>query len=551
MPYDGLVTRKMAEELNCFILNGKVDKIYQVNKDDLVFHIRNTSMRYKLLLSSNANFSRVHLTNMDFDNPKKPFNFCMVLRKYLLGAKLTSIEQVSNDRILKFTFENSNELGDKEIKVLIIEMMGKYSNIILTTPTLNIIDSIKHVDFEISRVREVMPGRTYILPQVQNKIDPLTITPLEFDALVASNTLPIYKFLINTFIGISTPVAKWIENNSQSSIYDAFSLVLSNEFKPCVSFGKEIPTDFYIFPISNLGVKTFSVLSDAIDYFFHYTTKQAILQSGKNNLSSIVSKLLTKSQKKLVIVNEKLDATSNMEDLRIKGELLSANLYKLNSNCAEAFVYNYYTDTSVTINLDFNLSPAENMKKIFKEYNKLKHTYTACSKQKVEIIDEIKYFESLLFEIDSLTLEDDIQQIMLELISEGYLKKDKKNAIDQKKPAKFNLQKFTFEGFDIFVGKNNIQNDYLTFKIASKDDIWLHVKNAPGSHTIIRTLGNEPSISVIEKAASLAAFYSKLKNSSRVEVDYTSVKNVKKIPGAKPGMVIYDNFKTIYIEPVP
>ena len=539
MPFDGLVTRKVCEEYNEKILCGKVDKIIQPSKDEVIFFIRNNRTTYKLLLCINAQNARTHLTeNTSIKNPTKPFNFCMVLRKYLLGAKLINISQVENDRIINFTFENSNELGDKEIKMLIIEIMGKHSNIILTTQKYTIIDSIKHVDFEMSRIREVMPGRSYILPTTQQKENPFKISEEKFNILM-NKTLSIS----DNFSGISSI----LNANKELYNYDNFIYFLNKKTEPIIYFNNN-SKDFYFTAIPNLTIEqTYNSISEAIDIFYNGKLEKQKISTKKNFLLSIVNSNISKVQKKLSIVEEKIKTTDAMENLKKHGELLQANLYRISPYLKEITVEDYYNNcTPLTITLEPTLTASQNIQKIFKKYNKLKNTLTACTSQKLELENELKYLESLIFEIQHYSDIENLDEIEEELTSEGFIKLQKSKKI----VIKPTYLQFSYNNFTILVGKNNIQNDKLTFSVAHKSDIWFHVKNAPGSHTILKT-NNATSIpqDVLEFSASLAAFYSKLSASPKVEIDYTEVRNVKKIPGAKPGMVIYENYKTIYIEP--
>lgn len=543
MPYDGLVTRKMKEELSEKLIYAKVDKIIQPTKDELVLYFRAQKETFRLMLSANAENARTHLTKYSlYKNPSKPFNFCMILRKYLSGAKLLQISQPNNDRILRFSFENSNELGDKEIKTLIIEMMGKYSNVILLNSSDTIIDSMKHVDFETSRIREVMPGRKYILPLNADKKDPFTVTEKEYLELLEKNK---ENFLANTFIGICTPASKFFSETTDSS-FSAFSDFINQPSQAMLFFKNNQPHDFYFCALSQQNNESISSLSESIDEVYRVKITQKQLASAKNSLAENISHLITKTKKKLDIAETKIQNTKEMEDLKIKGELLSANLYQIKPYSAEVRVYDYYrTNSEINIALDPNLSPSQNVQKIFKKYNKLKNTFSACSLQKEQLSTDLAYYESLLFEIQNQESVEDLEEIKEELIEQKLIHAQKQ----EKKIIQKNYLTYTYENFEILVGKNNLQNDKLTFKIAHKNDLWFHVKNAPGSHTILRTNSQDVSRETLEFAASLAAGHSKLKNSPKVEVDYTEVKNVKKIPGAKPGMVIYVNFKTIYIEP--
>ena len=539
MPFDGLVTRKICEEYNEILINGKVDKIIEPSKDEIIFFIRNNRNTYKLLLSINAENARTNITNIDnIVNPTKPFNFCMVLRKYLLNARLISVVQIENDRILNFVFENSNELGDKEIKKIIIEIMGKHSNIILTTEKNTIIDSIKHVDFSMSSVREVMPGRKYILPSTQEKQNPFSISKNDFYNLIEKN-----HSLSDNFSGISSIL------NSSENLYNYENFInFINSSTPTLLYNKNENElkDFYFNALNYENFKSFSSISEVVDLFYSNKITCQKINARKNNLLSIVNLSINKVQKKINIAEEKIKTTSDMEDIRKKGELLQANIYKIEPYTDKITVEDYYNNNlPISIELDENLSASQNIQKIYKKYNKLKNTLIASTNQKNILLNELNYLESLSFEIQLASSLDELSDIESELISEGFIKIQK----NKKEIVKSTYLKFLYTGFSIFVGKNNVQNDNLTFSVANKSDIWFHVKNAPGSHTILKTNNLQPPQDVLNFVASLAAFYSKLSNSPKVEVDFTTVKNVKKIPGAKPGMVIYENYKTLYVAP--
>lgn len=538
MPFDGLVTRKICEEFNNILLNGKVDKIIEPTKDDVIIFIRNNRTTYKLLLCINAQNARTCITNeSNLTNPAKPFNFCMVLRKYLIGSKLISISQIENDRILNFEFETNNELGDKEIKILIIEMMGKYSNLILVTPKGAIVDSAKHIDFEMSSVREVMPGRQYILPLTHGKLNPFSVSDKQFYEIIKNN-----HSLSENFSGISSLL------NEKEELYNftAFSDFIHTQNRPGLIYDNDELKDFYFTNITEKNIKSCNSVSDAVDLFFSHKISRQKINNKKNNLLSVVNSSIAKVKKKLNIANEKLKTTNDMEELKKQGELLQANLYKVEPYSKSITVEDYYNECKpFTITLDSNLSASQNIQKIFKKYNKLKNTKIACSYQKEQLETELIYLESLSFEIQAQTSLESLDDVEEELVAEGFIKIPK-----IKKPQiKSTYLQFSYKGFNIYVGKNNIQNDKLTFSVAHKSDIWFHVKNAPGSHTILITNNQPVTDDVIAFTASLAAFYSKLSASPKVEIDYTEVKNVKKIPGAKPGMVIYENYKTIYVKP--
>lgn len=536
MAFDGLVTRAITNELNKFLIDTKVDKIFQPTKDEILLNIRGKQNNYKLMLSANPSNARVHLTNLSYENPAKPFNFCMLLRKHLTNSKIKNIIQISNDRIIKIDFEASNELKDKVVYSLIIEIMGKYSNIILVNNTNTIVDSIKHVDFEISSVREVMPARPYILPDNQGKVSPFEISYEDFNNKFNSSEVSLAKFITHNYLGITTIFANEIEQKNLNFIED-----IHKPISPCIMFENDNIKDFYIYPIThkNYTYKNFDSISDAIDFYFEHTINAQRINSIKSQLLSTVNSSLSKLSKKLKITEEKINSTKDAEKLRIEGELLSANLYQLKGNVSNVTVFNYYDNKEITLKLDENITPSENLKKIFKNYHKQINTLNSCTLQKESILQDINYYESILYEIESATTENELNEIKSEFINS--------NSTTQTK-EKSQPQKFNYNGFDIFVGKNNLQNEYVTFKVAGKGDIWFHVKNSPGSHTLLRLNGKTPTDDVIYYAAELAAKHSKLKTSYTVEVDYTHAKHVKKIPGAKPGMVTYTNFKTIVVK---
>lgn len=534
MAFDGLVTRAVIHELNSLLIESKIDKIFQPTKDEILLNIRGKQENYKLMLSANPANARIHLTTKTYENPVKPFNFCMLLRKYLTNSKLKNISQISNDRIVKLDFEASNELKDKMTYSLIIEIMGKYSNIILINDSNTIVDSIKHIDFEISSVREVMPARPYIFPDNQGKKNPFEVSHIDFK----SSEISLAKYITTNFLGISTIFANEIEYKNANLIEE-----INKPLTPCVIFENNKIKDFYIYPIThkNYTYKYFGSISEALDFYSENIINEQKINSVKSELLSTINSTLSKLNKKLKITEEKLDSVKDATKLQIQGELLSANLYKLKGNASSVMVYNYYENKDIEIPLDINLTPSENLDKIFKKYHKQKNTINACNEQKESILEDLQYYESILYEIESSDSIKDLAEIKEELIGSN-------SKTSAKEKLKIQPLKFNVNGFDVYVGKNNIQNDYVTFKIADKGDYWFHIKNYPGSHTVLKLNKKTPTNDIFYEAAKLAATHSKLKNSYTVEVDYTQAKNVKKIPGAKPGMVTYTNYKTILVK---
>ena len=398
MAFDGLITRAITHEIDDLLIDTKVDKIFQPSKDEILIHIRANKTNYKLILSANPSNARIHLTTQTYENPAKPFNFCMLLRKYLTNARIKNISQISNDRIIKIDFEISNELKDKKIYSLITEIMGKYSNIILVNDTNTIVDSIKHIDFEISSVREVMPARPYILPETQGKTNPFDISQKDFDDKFTSQELTLSKFITSNFLGISTIFANEIQETNKNFIDE-----IHTTLKPCVIFDNDKIKDFYIYPIThkNYTYKYFDTISEAIDFYSENTINLQKINSIKSQLLSILNTTINKLKKKLNLLEDKLDSVKDTENLKIQGELLSANLYKLKGNASSILVYNYYENTDIEIALDINLTPSENLDKIFKKYHKHKNTREACEEQKKSIIEDLEYYESILYSIES------------------------------------------------------------------------------------------------------------------------------------------------------
>lgn len=538
MAFDGLIARAITKELNNLLIDTKLDKIFQPAKDEILLHIRGKQDNYKLILSANPVTARIHLTTKTYKNPSKPFNFCMLLRKYLTNSRIKNILQISNDRIIKLDFEASNELKDKKIYSLVIEIMGKYSNIILINDTNTIIDSIKHIDFEISSVREVMPARPYVLPDNQGKENPFETSLENFNNKFNSSEFSLAKFITSSYLGISTIFANEIEYKNKN-----FFDEINKSITPCVIFENDKIKDFYIYPIThkNYTYAYFSSVSEALDFYSQNIINEQKIHSTKSELLAIINSTLSKLNKKLKIIEDKLETVKDAEKLQLHGELLSANLYKLKTNASTITVYNYYENKDIEIPLDINLTPSENLDKIFKKYRKQKNTITACTEQKESILEDLEYYESILYSIESSESIKELEEIKTELLGSN-------TKISAKEKLKIQPLKFNINGFDIYVGKNNIQNDYVTFKLADKGDYWFHVKNYPGSHTVLKLNKKIPTDDILYEAAKLAATHSKLKNSYTIDVDYTQAKNVKKIPGAKPGMVTYTNFKTILVK---
>lgn len=570
MPFDGIVATAVANELDDKLSGGRIFKIYQPERDTLIFHIRANNENLKLLLSCNANSARIHLTELDLDNPSSPPMFCMLLRKHLNGGTINKVECDGFERIINLYVESSDELGDRSIKKVIIETMGRHSNIILVNNSGKIIDSIKHVDQGVNRVREIMPAREYILPPAQDKTP---ITQLDIDSFILSiknRTGSVSKAILSEIKGFSPVLCREVciragvdpdsnTSNIDSIGYLAIAQVLkdmiihlnNNDYSPCIVIDNNSRkvVDFHAFELTQyVNYEKYNNLSHAIDSFYKLSAKRQQIKTKSNDLIKLVKQNIERCERKISIHVTTLEENSSNDTLRLYGELITANIYALKKGMKHCKLQNYYDteENFLTIELDENLTPQQNAQRYFKKYNKGKNAYAYAQEQLNLTKKELDYLESVLYNLDEANSPESVEEIREELKEQGYLRKTYKR---KKNTVKLTPLSFTSsEGYQILVGRNNVQNDELTMKIAHPNDMWFHTKDIPGSHVIVRTTGDISVKSLIE-AASLAAWFSKARNSSKVQVDYTRVKYVKKPSGAKPGMVIYVNHKTIIVDP--
>ncbi|MTI67608.1 MAG: fibronectin/fibrinogen-binding protein [Firmicutes bacterium] len=578
MSLDGIVVKSLIDELNTEILNAKIDKIYQPEDDEILIRLRNNSTNYKLLISSSSNNPRIHFTNADKKNPIKPPMFCMLLRKHLQGGKITYIKQPTLERIIKIGITSSDELGIASNKELVIEIMGRHSNIILIEKdTLNIIDSIKRITPDVSRKRQILPGINYSLPPSQNKDNPLDLNKKDFLNLLDINNdgILLFKFIYKNYLGISPLIAKEIcyrsniDSNKQigalnedeiNSLFRSFnnliSNVLNNNYKPTMVTDPE-NNKVVAFSAINLEQfdkekKHFNSISKVLEEYFLTRDRLDRIRQKAINLRKNISNKLDRNQKKLAKQKKELLNAKNREKYKVYGELVTANIYRIERGQEKLKCKNFYDNNKeITINLKPRLTPSENAQRYFRRYNKLKNAYKKVSKEIKKTKADIQYLEHILLSIENCTELEELEEIRSELVDEGYLRVKKKNKKSKKRKTTSKPYHFiSSDGYDIYVGKNNKQNDYLTLKFANKHDIWLHTKDIPGSHVIIRKKdSNEIPENTLIEAALLAAFHSKGKMSSNVPVDYTEKNNVKKPNGAKLGMVIYENNNTLYVTP--
>lgn len=553
MAFDGLFTRAMVKELADCLVGGRVAKISAPYQNEVILTIRNQRKNYPLLLSAHPTYARTQITEIPYSNPQTPTNFTMVLRKYLESAKLSFVEQFENDRVINFGFVTRNELGDKLPLLLSLEIMGRYSNLILVDQeTGKIIDTVKHVSMDQNRYRTLLPQATYRLPPSQGKINPFKDESKAYLELLRKfpNREVLAKNIVKTYQGFSRESALILADRLHETrgLDDAFAAFLRETDNPHPTILEtDKGLDFTCFKASSEHVATFETLSLMIDaYYREKATRDRVMSQG-SKLIHVIKNDLSRNKKKLVKLEKELKATENADEYRIKGELLTTYLYQINRGMTEVTLNNYYDhEKPVKISLSNQLSPSANAQKYFKRYQKLKNAVSFVTRQIDLTKKEIDYLETIQAQIE-LAEPKDLQDIELELEKGGYLETKNKA---KKKPRQAKRKPETFvasDGTEISVGKNNYQNDRLTLKTAKKDYYWLHVKNVPGSHVIVNS--DSPSDETLTEAAIIAAYYSKSRASANVAVDFVQVKKIRKPNGAKPGFVIYEGQKTLYVTP--
>lgn len=580
MSFDGIVTNSIVTEFNDKLIGGRIDKVYQPEKDEILINIRNQGENLKLLISAASNNPRTYLTQGSKVNPPEPPMFCMLLRKHLIGGNILRIEQYKLDRIISIDISAIDELGEKSEKTLVVEIMGKHSNIIfMEKDSKKIIDSIKRVSFDMSRVRQIFPGNTYILPPNKEKSNPLTTTKEEFLALLKEEKVNthIYKFFYFNYMGMSPLISKEIcfdadieikrslsslSDNDIDFLYESFNKIMEKvrhkNFNPMfIRNNDQSILTFYALDLLMYGEENkhyMPTISEVLDKV--YVSKDnfdRVIQKSQSINKSIQVKLDRTINKFSKQKNELIES-KDREKYKIYADLISANIHNIGAGLKEISVPNFYDEEmkEITIPLDEKKSPPENAQRYYKRYSKLKSREKLLNIKIKETKQEIDYLENVLVSIDNSTTVEEIEEIRDELIEESYIRDTSKDRLRRKRKKKKTFKPYHYiskDGFDIYVGKNNVQNEYVTLKLARKDDIWLHVQGMPGSHVIIKKGNQDVPDSTLEEAATLAAYYSKAKNSANVSIDYTDKKYVRKTANSKPGMVIYDNFKTINITP--
>jgi len=559
MSFDGLFTRAVTNELSTLLKGGRVNKIHQPYKNEIIMVIRAGGANHKVLLSAHPSYARVQLTNDQYDNPSEPPMFCMLLRKHLEGYIIEDIHQVGLDRMIVFEVKGRNEIGDLSYKQLIVEIMGRHSNIVLVDKGRNmILDSIKHVSFAMNTHRAIQPGQEYIMPPAQDKKNPFEVDEQEILRTIDFNAGLLDKQLVQHFAGISPLIAKEVLFQAglanRSTLPKTF-ISLMNDVKKHIyqtaitTFkGKEF---FYLFPLKHLSEKSrvFESTGELLDRYYFGKAERDRVKQQSTDLERFITNEKDKNEKKIKKLERTLVEAKNADQYQLYGELLTANLYAVEKGMKEVSVLNYYSEDSsnITIPLDARKTPSENAQKYFTRYQKAKTALKIVEEQISHAREEVAYFERLQQQVEAASPKD-IQEIRDELVEGGYIKQRQKRGNKKNQVLKVILERYTSsDGTEILIGKNNKQNDYLTNKAAARDDIWLHTKDIPGSHVVIRS--KEPAEKTILEAATIAAYYSKARSSSSVPVDFTKVRHVKKPSGAKPGFVIYEQQQTVYVTP--
>ncbi len=583
MAFDGIAVASVVHELKSTIMNGRIYKIYQPEPDELNLVIKTPQGNHRLLLSASATLPLLYLSTENKNNPITAPAFCMLLRKHIGNGRIVDIEQPEFERIVVFTIEHLDEMGDLCRKKLIIEIMGKHSNIIFCDEKDRIIDSIKRISAQTSSVREVLPGRSYELPPSQNKISPLDLTKDYYEQNMLTKPLNLCKMIYTSLTGLS-PVAaneicdragldgdistsmlvtdgeteEWHIRNGAELLWEKLSEVMEQirqkEFRPGIYYDEEeTPVEFSAIQLtmySDMEWKQNPSISAVLQEYYAAKNNVTRIRQKSSDLRRVVSTAMERTAKKYDLQRSQLKDTEKRDKYRVYGELIHTYGYGIEPEATSFQALNYYTNEEITIPLDPTLTPMENSKKYFAKYNKLKRTFEALTEQVAQTKQELEHLQSIQTALDITLEETDLADIKRELMEYGYIKfkgqSKKKGKLPKSKPFHY----VSSDGFHMYVGKNNYQNEELTFKVANGGDLWFHAKQTPGSHVIVKTEGNQDiPDGTYEEAARLAAYYSSARVSSKVDIDYTRRSNLKKTPGGAPGFVIYHTNYSMTIEP--
>ena len=559
MAFDGITIANLVSDFKSALLEGRLSKIAQPEPDELLLTIKNGSRTLRLCISASASLPLLYLTDENKPSPATAPNFCMLLRKHIQNGRIVDISQPGLERIVCFTVEHLDELGDLRRKKLIAEIMGKHSNIIFCDEEDRIIDSIKHISGLVSSVREVLPGKPYFIPHTQDKLDPLTVSREVFWDRVFFRPMECYKALYTSFTGLSPAIAHEIcyraggaadlataacSDRDREALWRAFSSLMDDvrqgRFSPCISFENGVPAEYAAVTLTSwpeASLKHFDRISPLLEAYYTQKNRITRIRQRSSDLRRIVSTALERNVRKYDLQQKQLKDTQKRDQYRIYGELLNTYGYSAAPGAKSLKAVNYYTGEEVTIPLDPQLTATENAKRYFEKYNKLKRTFEALSVLTKEVQEEILHLQSVGNALDIAQKEEDLVQIKEELIQSGYIRRRAGT-----KKVKITSRPFHYissDGFHMYVGKNNLQNEELTFHFASGSDWWFHAKGMPGSHVIVKSGGAPLPDRTFEEAARLAAHYSTAKDQEKAEVDYVEKKQVKKVAGAKPGFVIY------------
>ena len=561
MAFDGIVIANLVRDLNEKIVSGRISKIAQPEKDELLFTIKGNRENVRLLVSANASLPLLYFTSNNKPSPMTAPNFCMLLRKHISGGRIVSVTQPSLERVLRFEIEHLDEMGDLRHKTLVMELMGKHSNLIFCNDDNTIIDSIKRVSAAVSSVREVLPGKPYFIAHTQDKLDALTCDETTFRETLAAKPQPVFKAIYGSFTGISPVLAQELCHEAgidgerptaaltaedYHALYEVFSKMVTSikeeTFSPCIAYTGTRPVEYAAVPLTMYStgadhLESYTSISALLEHFYAEKNTLTRIRQKSSDLRRIVQTALEREIKKYDLQLAQMKDTEKREKYRIYGELLNTYGYSAKPGDKSLTAVNYYTSEPVTIPLDPTLSATENAKKYFDKYGKLKRTYEALSELTTQVKEEIDHLETISTALDIALKEEDLVEIKEELTQSGYIRRK-----GGTKKAKITSKPFHYlssDGFHIYVGKNNFQNDELTFKFANGNDWWFHAKGIPGSHVVVKTEGKELPDRTFEEAGRLAAYYSKGREQEKVEIDYVQKKQVKKPAGAKPGFVVY------------
>ncbi|TCL58393.1 putative ribosome quality control (RQC) complex YloA/Tae2 family protein [Kineothrix alysoides] len=559
MAFDGITIANIIKDLNDSLLGGRIYKIAQPESDELLLTIKANGGQKRLFISAGASLPLIYLTDSNKQSPLTAPGFCMLLRKHIQNGRIISVTQPGLERIVEIGIEHLNELGDLCTKKLIVEIMGKHSNIIFANDENMIIDSIKHISGMVSSVREVLPGRPYFIPETMDKADPLTASEEDFTLQIGKKSMPVYKAIYSSYTGFSPtishelcylakidgdyPVAS-LSPESMHNLYTEFSALIcavkNGNFSPNIVYENKTPAEFASVPLTMYGERH-TVPCPSISFVLeeYYAQKNAVtrIRQKSVDLRKIVQTALERNIKKYDLQIRQMEDTEKREKYKVYGELLNTYGYGVAPGAKSMTALNYYTNEEIIIPLDPTLTASENAKKYFEKYNKLKRTLEALSELTLEVKAEIDHLESISAALDIALMEADLVQIKEELIESGYVRR--KGGTKKEKVTSKPFHYVSSDGFHIYVGKNNYQNEEITFKLASGNDWWFHAKGIPGSHVIVKSGGAKLPDRTFEEASRLAAHYSKAKGQDKVEIDYTEKKNIKKPNGGKPGFVVY------------